>query len=68
MGVLLVVALAVQIDIAAGNAGEGYFKNTVLLLFIANEGLSILENCGGLGVPLPRPLLEALQKLGKGKE
>lgn len=45
----------------------------MILFFIGNEGLSLLENLGLMGVPLPSFLqwaLEALQKQGEegGKE
>jgi len=49
--------------------------NTVLTIgvtsfFIANEGLSIVENAAQMGAPIPQPLLDALDKLNQaaGKE
>ncbi|MEO1815342.1 holin family protein [Acetobacterium carbinolicum] len=62
MAELVVVMVAVQIDIAT-NQGGAYFKNIVCLMFIANEGLSILENTGNLGVPLPEALTKALKQI-----
>ena len=35
--------------------------------YIANEGISILENAGNIGLPLPKKLIEVLQQL-KSKE
>lgn len=64
---LVVVMVAVQIDIAT-NQGGSYFKNIVCLMFIANEGLSILENTGNLGVPLPEALTKALKQIGNKAE
>ena len=64
---LVVVMVAVQIDIAT-NQGGSYFKNIVCLMFIANEGLSILENTGNLGVPLPEALTKALKQIGDKAE
>lgn len=64
---LVVVMVAVQIDIAT-NQGGSYFKNIVCLMFIANEGLSILENTGNLGVPLPDALTKALKQIGDKTE
>ena len=33
------------------------------MFYIANEGLSILENAGELGLPLPKMLKSALEKM-----
>jgi len=33
------------------------------MFYIANEGLSILENAGELGLPLPKLLKSALEKM-----
>ena len=43
-----------------------YLRTAVIWFFIANEGLSALENMGRLGVPLPEFLKQSLQKLNKG--
>ena len=40
----------------------------MIWFFIANEGLSALENMGRLGVPLPEFLRQSLQKLNRGNE
>lgn len=68
--ILLLVWLAVLLD---GALGTGYIRMAVILFFIGNEGLSLLENLGLMGVPFPSFLqraLEALQKQGEegGKE
>ena len=39
------------------------FRSGVVGFFLANEGLSILENAGKLGVPLPEFLKKALEQL-----
>lgn len=33
------------------------------MFYIANEGLSIVENCGRIGLPIPKRLLDALEQL-----
>lgn len=67
--VLLLVLLAVLLDRATG---YGFIRPAVCLFFIANEGLSILENIGLMGVPFPaflKNMLEALRQQGdEGKE
>ncbi len=62
--VLGLVFLAAMLDNAAG---QGFIRPAVCLFFIANEGISVLENVGLMGVPYPaflRDMLEALKKQG----
>jgi phage-related holin len=35
----------------------------VIGFYIANEGISILENAGELGIPLPKKLIAVLKQL-----
>ena len=44
-------------------AGNGTFRTVVALYYIGNEGLSILENFGDLGVVYPKPVQTALKQL-----
>lgn len=44
-------------------AGNGTFRTVVALYYIGNEGLSILENFGALGVVYPKPIQTALKQL-----
>ena len=63
-GILLLVYLGVLLDRATG---ETVIRTAICLFFIANEGLSILENLGLMGVPYPAVLkntLEALKEQG----
>ena len=61
---LLVVLLASLLDLAV-QTGAGVSFSAVTgatcLWFIAGEGVSILENAALLGLPMPRPLLQALE-------
>ena len=59
-GILLLVYLAVLLDKALGSA---LTRNAVCFFFIANEGLSILENLGLMGVPYPEILKNTLELL-----
>lgn len=43
--------------------GGDWARTAVILFFIGNEGLSILENLGLMGVPYPAFLREALDVL-----
>lgn len=63
MGVLLVVMLAVIIDNVTG--GTGAIRTLVIYYFVANEGLSVIENLGQAGVPIPQSIKKALKALKK---
>ena len=58
---LIIVAAAVQVDRITDT--NGYIRNTVILFFITNEGISILENSGKCGVPIPKKFLDVLEQL-----
>ena len=60
--IFLVVILAAQLDRITGNAA-GVFRTATAFFFISNEGLSILENVGEMGVKLPAFIAGALTKL-----
>ena len=64
--IFLLVAVAHHVDLYLG-AGSTFRDGTVVF-FVANEALSILENAGRMGVPIPPKFAEMLQQLnGKGK-
>ena len=67
--ILLLVWIGVLLDNATG---ANYIRMAVILFFIGNEGISLLENLGLMGVPFPAFLqraLEALRDQGdEGKE
>lgn len=63
VGVLLVVMTAVVIDRVTGNTGM--VRNLVIYYFVANEGLSVIENLGQAGVPIPQSIKKALNALKK---
>lgn len=67
--ILLLVWIGVLLDQAIGSS---YVRTAVILFFIGNEGLSLLENLGLMGVPYPaflQRMLEALHDKGdKGDE
>ena len=65
VGVLLVVMLSVLIDRVTGETGA--IRTLVIYYFVANEGLSILENLGEAGLPIPKFLKDALKNLRKEK-
>ena len=62
---LLIVLVAVRLDLLMGT---DYLRDAVCIAFIANEALSIVENAGLMGVPLPEMLRNAIDILGKSAE
>ena len=67
LGILLIVAVAAQLDTII-HVESMALRTVAISYYIANEGFSILENWGALGLPLPTVLKEALAKLRKDDE
>ncbi|MBQ3558249.1 MAG: phage holin family protein [Agathobacter sp.] len=63
-GTLLVVMIAYRLDVTLG---VEYIKTGVVLAFIANEAISIMENLGIMGIPLPSVLTRAIEVLQEKK-
>lgn len=57
---LLFVLVAVQIDRVLG---ADYVRDAVCIGFCSNEVLSIVENLGLAGVPMPQAVVKALEQL-----
>lgn len=57
---LVLVLVAVRLD---GLLGGDYTRTAVILFLVGNEGLSVLENLGLMGVPYPAFLKNALAVL-----
>jgi toxin secretion/phage lysis holin len=58
--ILVLVWLGVLLDHAMGT---DYIRMMVVLFFVGNEGISLLENLGLMGVPYPEFLHKALEAL-----
>ena len=63
---LLVVALSVVIDNLLGQSG--LIRSLVIYFFVANDGLSIIENMAEMNVKLPQKLIDALEQIKKKGE
>lgn len=59
-GMLLVVLIACRLDIMLG---YHFIRDAVVIAFVANEALSIIENLGLMGVPIPPPIINAIDVL-----
>lgn len=63
---LLLVLVAVRLDILTGT---DYIRDAVIIALCGNELISIIENAGLMGVPIPQKLKEAIEVLSrKGEE
>lgn len=64
---LLLVALATVLDTII-SPDDTYIRVMVVSYYIANESLSILENIGACGIPLPQFLYSILDSLKNDKK
>lgn len=60
--ILLIVLVGHRIDLAIG---ASYVRDAVCIAFIVNETLSIIENAGLMGVPIPKIITNAIDILKK---
>lgn len=69
-GIMLVIIIANLLDLLTGY--EFLFRNIAILFYIGLESLSIVENMGHIGVPLPKMITKYLKQLSqqgnKGKD
>ncbi len=59
---LLIVLVAVRLDLAIGTH---FIKDAVVIAYIVNEALSIIENAGLMGLPIPSAVKKAIDVLQK---
>lgn len=57
---LLIVLVACRLDLVIGS---NFIRDAVVIAFIANETISIVENAGLMGVGVPEPILSAIDVL-----
>lgn len=67
VAVFFVVAVAHMMDVALGYDGH-ILRDATIFFFLANEALSILENAGRIGVPVPGALKKAIDILNEKSE
>ena len=60
--IFLLVGMANIIDVAVIGNGS-VLRTAVVFFYISNEGVSLLENAGHLGLPVPKKMLEVLEQL-----
>lgn len=57
---LLIVLVACRLDIVAGT---NFLRDTAVIGFIVNETLSIIENAGLMGIPIPKAITNVIDTL-----
>lgn len=65
--ILIVLIVGAMLDRLL-NSGEWVFRTLVAYFYIANEGISLLENISNLGVPIPAKIKDALEQLNNEEE
>lgn len=61
---LLIVLIAVRLDMLIGT---NYIRDAVIIAFVVNELISIIENAGLMGVPIPAVITKAIDVLQEKK-
>jgi len=63
---LLIVVVAARLDLLVGD--QSFIRDGVVIAFLVNETLSIVENAGLMGVPIPPVLVKAIEVLKQRSE
>ena len=66
--VLLLVGVSNIIDIYLVRSGNSPLRTAVIFFYVANEGLSILENACAIGLPVPQKLKDVLAQMRNREE
>lgn len=62
---LLIVLVATRLDMAIGTH---YIRDTTVIAFVVNEAISIIENAGLMGIPIPEVIIRMIDVLKKQSE
>ena len=62
--IFLLVGIANVLDVQVIGTGS-VLRTAVIFFYISNEGISILENAGRVGLPIPKKLIDILHQLNK---
>ena len=63
---LVIVLVAARLDIVLGTA---FVRDAVVIAYVVNETISIIENAGLMGLPVPDAIMSAIEQLqGKNEQ
>lgn len=60
--IFAIIIIAYHLDLVLGSE---FIRDSVILAFIANETISIIENASLMGIPIPRPISQAVDLLNQ---
>ena len=60
--IMLIVLMSCRLDMVVGST---FIKDATVIAFITNETISIIENAAAMGVPIPSPIMQAIDILRK---
>lgn len=61
VGYLIIVTVCVLLDRTVGDTGT--IRTLVIYFFVANEGISVIENWSKMGLPIPKIVSQTLEQL-----
>ena len=65
---MMIFALVYVAVLVSSATGSDFIRLLVIMFYIANEAISVLENAGKMGVPYPKKLKELLEQLKKDND
>lgn len=65
--IFMLVGIANMLDVQVIGTGT-VLRSAVVFFYLSNEGISILENAGQLGLPIPSKMKEILEQLHDKEE
>ena len=65
--IFLLVGIANILDVAVIGTGS-VLRTAIIFFYISNEGVSVLENAGHIGLPIPQKMKDILEQLHKSSE
>ena len=66
IGYIVLIVVVEILDILLKD--NGYLRNIIIYMFIANEGISILENWSAMGIKLPAIIKDKFSNMKGGDE
>lgn len=63
--ILAIVLMAYRLDMVMGSE---FIRDAVIISYIVNESISIIENAGLMGIPIAKPLKKAIEVLKSKSE
>ena len=62
---LLIILIACRLDLMIGT---NFIRDAVIIGYIANESISIIENAGLMGLPIPKVIVKTIEVLKQESE